>query len=184
MKVTLKMIAEKAGTSIGTVDRALKGRPGIRPETKERVLQMAKEMGYKPNRFASALSRKSTLRIGMVYPMKPTGFYQEIDRGVDKAAAELSQYGVFVEKIRHATSDPVQQSALLHQLDYKQFDGLAINSSGPASAMEIDRFVQEKLPVITFNTDAAGSILLATIPCNPGVWVRSCWAATWEGGAM
>lgn len=157
VKVTLKMIAEQAGTSIGTVDRALMGRPGIHPDTKNRVLLVAKDLGYKPNRFASALSRKRTIRIGMVYPSKPTGFYQEIDRGVDKAAEELRQYGVEIEKIRHQTQNPTEQAQLLRETDTARFDGMAVNSSGHASAMEIDRLTRENIPVITFNTDAAES---------------------------
>lgn len=157
VKVTLKIIAEMAGTSIGTVDRALMGRPGIHPATKERILQVARELGYKPNRFASALGRKRTLRIGMVYPCEPAGFYQEIDRGVDCAAEELAQYGVVVEKLYHSSQNPAEQAEMLIGIDPGRFDGLAINSSGYLSAPEIDRLMRKNLPVITFNTDAAES---------------------------
>lgn len=39
MAITAKEIAELAGVSRGTVDRALKGREGVNPETKERILK-------------------------------------------------------------------------------------------------------------------------------------------------
>lgn len=39
MAITSKEIAELAGVSRGTVDRALKGREGVNPKTKERILK-------------------------------------------------------------------------------------------------------------------------------------------------
>jgi LacI family transcriptional regulator len=56
-RVTLKLIAQRAGTSIGTVDRALKDREGVRRSTKERVLTAARDLGYIPNPFSNALRR-------------------------------------------------------------------------------------------------------------------------------
>ena len=156
-KITLKMIAEKAGTSIGSVDRALMGRSGVHPATKERILQVAKDLGYKPNRLASALGRKRTIRIAMVYPRNPLGFYHEIDRGADCAAEELAQYGVVVEKLYHATPNAPDQVDVLKSIDPTQFDGIAVNSAGHLSSLEIDRLTRANLPVITFNTDAAES---------------------------
>ena len=166
VNVTLKMIAEKAGVSIGTVDRALMGRTGIHPETKERVLGVARELGYKPNRFASALGRKRTVRIGVVYSREPVGFYRDVDNGVDIAAAELAQYGVVVEKLYHASQSPTEQAEVLANIDPTLFDGLAVNSAGYESALEINRLMREKLPVITFNTDAAESSRLFFVGNN------------------
>ena len=48
MAVTLQQIAEAAGVSRGTVDRALNNRGRIRPEVEERIKRIAREMGYQP----------------------------------------------------------------------------------------------------------------------------------------
>ena len=57
MAVTIKQIAELAEVSRGTVDKVLNGRPGVKAETKDRVLRIAKELDYKPNYLGKALVR-------------------------------------------------------------------------------------------------------------------------------
>ncbi len=156
-RVTLKMIAEHADTSIGTVDRALNNRDGVSEESKARILQVAETLGYRPNRFASALGRKKTIRIGAAYPEEPSDFYREIDQGFDRASEELRDYGVVLEKIRYKTQDPELARARLAQVDPEDYDGLAITSAGAQSVTEIGRFVAAGIPVVTFNTDAPDS---------------------------
>lgn len=154
---TIKEIAERAGTSIGTVDRALSNRSGISPATKQRVLQIAAELGYTPNKLASALGRKRALRIGVVSAENPSGFYSYIEQGVRRAAEDLADYSVEAELLLTPVLSPQEQKTLLENLDISRFDGLAVNSGGAPSTPLINRFVQSGLPVITFNSDAPGS---------------------------
>lgn len=160
------MIAEQAGTSIGTVDRALNNRKGVNEESKQLVLKVAAELGYRPNKLASALARKKTVRIGIAYPQRPHEFYRDIDAGVDKAAEELQDYGVMVDKIRYQTQDPDVTRARLMEIDPAQYDGLAINAGGSANISQIDHLVHSGIPVITFNTDAAESERLFYVGTN------------------
>ena len=62
MRATIKMIAEKAGVSIGTVDRVLHDRPYVKAEVKERVPKVMEELDYRPNHMASALATSGTTR--------------------------------------------------------------------------------------------------------------------------
>ena len=57
-QVRIKDIAEKAGVSIGTVDRVLHDRGEVAAKTKEKVLSIAREMQYQPNIVAQALTAK------------------------------------------------------------------------------------------------------------------------------
>lgn len=155
-RVTLKEIAERAGVSIGTVDRALNNRPGVSERSKRRVEQIAAELGYRPNRFASALSRRSEKRIAAVFPDRPAAFYGEIERGVDRAAAELRDFGVSVEKIRYPLNIPDGAARCLSELVQSHFDGVAVNAAGLTSGAEIDALAADGTPVITFNTDLPG----------------------------
>lgn len=56
MAVNAQKIAELAGVSRGTVDRALHNRGRIRPEVAARIQEIAAELGYKPNLVGQALS--------------------------------------------------------------------------------------------------------------------------------
>ena len=79
----IHLIAELANVSIGTVDRALHGRPGINEETRQRILQVARQVGYTPNLAARALSAsKSNLKIGVCVPREIHFFYDQLWSGI------------------------------------------------------------------------------------------------------
>ena len=76
----IKDIAKALKVSIGTVDRALHGRPGVSAKTKARVLQMAKRLGYKPNLAAQALKLNRRVSIGVVLPETHLAFLRSAAR--------------------------------------------------------------------------------------------------------
>ena len=165
-RVTLKTIAAESGVSIGTVARALNNQDGVNGETRRMILDIAERMRYRPNKLAGALARKKLLHIGVVYPEVSRDFYELICNGVCNAADELEDFGVTVESIRYETHNPDVEYEALNALDLSKFDGLAINSAGPAIEGFIDRISDTGLPVITFNTDAANSSRLFFIGSN------------------
>ena len=82
MAVTLQQIAEAAGVSRGTVDRALNNRGRIRPEVEERIKRIAREMGYQPSRAGRALAMaKRKIRIGVILQYMETPFMQQVLKG-------------------------------------------------------------------------------------------------------
>jgi LacI family transcriptional regulator len=66
--VTIKDIASRAGVSFSTVSKALLDNPNIKAATKERIWEIAREMGYQPNIAARSLVSKKTGAIGMIWP--------------------------------------------------------------------------------------------------------------------
>jgi LacI family transcriptional regulator len=68
MGVTIKDIATVTGVSFSTVSKALNNSPLVKPETKLKILQVAKELGYEPNFAARRLVAKETKTIGLVWP--------------------------------------------------------------------------------------------------------------------
>lgn len=64
--VSIKDIAEACGVSTATVSKALNNREDVNPVTKERVQEVAKQLGYLPNAMARALKTKKTYNIGVL----------------------------------------------------------------------------------------------------------------------
>jgi LacI family transcriptional regulator len=155
--ITLKIIAQRAGTSIGTVDRALKDREGVKKATKARVLDAARDLGYIPNPFSNALRRVGAIRLAMVYPEQPLPFYAPMTAGMNDAVNDLRDFGVEVTHFRYSLQKQDLEEAVLENLPAEDFQGVAINSAGPRVARQINRIAEKGVPVITFNTDAANS---------------------------
>src|SRR5262245_1905712 len=65
-RVTIRHIAERAGVSKGAVSYALNGRPGVSEDTRDRILAIARELGWYPNRAARALSAARADACGLV----------------------------------------------------------------------------------------------------------------------
>ena len=84
MRVTIKDVAQKTGLSVSTVSLVLNHKPHrISEETKQRVLEAAKEMNYHPNQLAVGLIKKKTNTIGLIIPDITNMFFAEIAKGAE-----------------------------------------------------------------------------------------------------
>lgn len=89
--MNLKTLSERLDLSQTTVSRALNGYPEVGKKTRERVLRMAAELNYKPNRFAKSLATGKSGHIGIIYPIENnliTPLFNEFLGGVTKKLAE------------------------------------------------------------------------------------------------
>src|SRR5919108_3594236 len=94
-RVTIRDIAERAGVSKGAVSYALNGRPGVSDTTRERILSIADELGWYPNRAARALSAARADACGLVLarPARTIAlepFFMEFIAGVEVELASRS----------------------------------------------------------------------------------------------
>lgn len=94
-RVTINDIARQAGVSKGAVSYALNGRPGVSEETRHKILDVAQELGWAPNRTARMLSGSRTDTLGLVLARDPRTlgtepFYMEFIAGLQ---SELSRRG-------------------------------------------------------------------------------------------
>ncbi len=166
MAVTLQQIAEAAGVSRGTVDRALNNRGRIRPEVAERIRTIAVEMGYKPNRAGKALALSGhSFKIGVIVQECTTSFMQELLKGVYRAKEEVENLGaeVLVCEIRGINTKAVLEA--MENFREENVQAIAINPAHNQSTKTvIDCFVQDyEIPVITFNTDLKESARLCYV---------------------
>lgn len=159
MAVTSQQIAELAGVSRGTVDRALHNRGRVNPEVAARILKIAQELGYQPNANGQALVRaRQGTRLGVILQSAETPTMQDVAAGVRQAAGELGRNGVEVDlrEVQGRDSAKVLQQA--DSLVKAGAAGLAIASNNTPDLIDcIDRLHSQGIPVVTLNTDAPGS---------------------------
>lgn len=85
-KIRIKDIAERAGVSVGTVDRVLHNRPNVSKPAREKVEKALKEMKYQPNVYASALAYNKSYTFYMLIPQHESeAYWEEIEQGAKKA---------------------------------------------------------------------------------------------------
>jgi len=120
--ITLKMVAESAGISVNTASRAINNKQDINSETKKRVLQIAKELGYIRNAAAVALRTKKTGTIGVVIADNRNPFYAEVLNGMEETAREKNYHIILANTQR----DYQKEEEAINLLLAKRVDGLLI----------------------------------------------------------
>lgn len=100
MAGTIQQIAELAGVSRGTVDRALNNRGRINPEVAKQIWQIADEIGYVPKhqrkKEQEQKKLEETYRIGVVTQLSNSPFMIQVNKGIYDAAERLLETGVQV----------------------------------------------------------------------------------------
>jgi LacI family transcriptional regulator len=154
---TLRDIAKSLGTSIGTVHRALHDNPGVSPETKARVLQMARSLGYRPNLAARYLSSRKTFRISVSTPQGTTSFWDEVRAGIREEATSILLENVELEFLTCARLGEGEEEALEAAIRNK-VDGIITFPSRPQSLRPwLRRASRARIPVVCVATDAPNS---------------------------
>ena len=138
MSVTIQQIAEKAGVSRGTVDRALNNRGRINPEVAEMVKRTAEEMGYVHKARKRQKSAGGKKKIGIVTQLSGSSFMLEVKRGIQTGKKELEELDELVkEGIQGLALMPVDTEGVREKLNW------LVN--------------EKKIPVVTFNSDIVGT---------------------------
>jgi len=82
--VKLIDVARKARVSEATASLALNRKPGVKPQTRERVLKAAKSLGYSPNTLARGLATRRTHSLGLVVTDIENPFFGSLTRYIDE----------------------------------------------------------------------------------------------------
>ncbi len=176
MAVTLKQIAEIAGVSRGTVDRALYNRGRIKPEVAERIKKIADELGYQPNRAGKALAMaKRPVKIGVIAQATETPFMHLLLSGVEDATKEIAAFGAEVLTRSGVGLDVEAQLKMIDELVGEGINGLAIAPADDARMRNrINELIAANIPVVTFNVDIADTERLCFVGQNSEQAGRTC----------
>jgi len=163
----IPLIAKLAGVSIGTVDRALHGRPGINENTLKRILKIAREIGYKPNPAARALSTGRHIRIGICVPKEIAFFYDELWDGIRDEADRYASRGVEFSTVDVPELGRGERSAF-KQLLKSELSGIIVTPGNPdAMTPLIDAAERQGARVICVSTDAPVSQRSSVVCIEP-----------------
>lgn len=87
-KIAIKDIARMLNTSTATVSRALNNHPAIKKETKDKVLKLVKEVGYRPNTIAKNLKMQRSNTIGILVPNVGLDFFAIAISEIEKVVSD------------------------------------------------------------------------------------------------
>ena len=135
---TLKTIADLCGLGVPSVSRALNDSPEISEETKRRVRQIAKEVGYVPDRAGLRLRTGQTFTIGLVFRITPD---DQMSRLIPSIARTLLSTG-FQITITPALSHQDGMQAIRQVVEGRMADAVIFNETlidDPRTAYLLDR---------------------------------------------
>jgi LacI family transcriptional regulator len=155
--LTIKDVAKLAGVSHATVSRVLNHSPKIRPATRDRVLQVVRDLDFTRNTSARSLSSGQRFTIGLLVmfdvfePRYPAEFLLGLLAGM---TAELNARGytltLFFDQIRQQ-----RDQVPTRRLSRGHMDGLFVISTGREAATA-HKVAQVKLPVVLVNQSIDG----------------------------
>ncbi|MEC1670715.1 LacI family DNA-binding transcriptional regulator [Bacillus mojavensis] len=151
MKTTIYDVARKAGVSITTVSRVINHTGRISDKTRQRVMNVMKEMEYTPNVHAAALTGKRTNIIGLVTPDISNPFYGELAKSIEERADELG----FQIIICSTDYDPKKETKYFSVLKQKNVDGIifATGIENHDSMAALEEIINEHIPLAMISQD-------------------------------
>jgi LacI family transcriptional regulator len=147
-EITIYDIAKVLNISPATVSRGLKDHPAINVKTRKRITEMAREMGYRSNTFASNLRRQKTNTIGIIVHELKSQFISSALAGIEKVTTKAG-YDLI---IGHSSETYKKEAANAHNLFHKRVDGLIASLAFDTANLDhFDPFVQKGIPIVFFD---------------------------------
>lgn len=147
-EVTIYDIALKLDISSATVSRGLQDHPAINKNTRKKIQDIAKELGYRHNNFASNLRKQKTNTIGvMVHELNST-FMTSVLAGIEKVTTEAG-YDIV---IAHSSESFEKETANANNLFHKRVDGIIASLSFDTNNLNhFKQFEDRGIPLIFFD---------------------------------
>jgi len=125
---SIRKLAELAGVSRATVSRALLGQPYVAPEKKARILELAEQCHYRPNRLAQGVLAGRSRLLGILWFSLSDSFFSRVLSSVMRHAFSVPYHAVMME----TGGDPRHTRDALHALIEQRVEGAIINSGHDA----------------------------------------------------
>ncbi len=142
-QVTLKDVSRKAGVSVNTVSRVLNGKPDVSKKTRERVVQVAAELGYVPDGVAQGLRRKATQTIGVIVTDIGNPFFSAVVKGIE----EETRNAGFQIILMNTDENPTLEKDAVCVLLQKRVDGVLMTPC-QKSDEPVKMLVRRNMPLV------------------------------------
>ena len=159
MGISLKNISEAAGVSISTVSRALSDDPEVRKrvslENRERIRQLANNLGYSPNFNARSLKSKFTKTFGLIVTSAADPFWSIIIDAAERVLAEVG-WSLF---IAYSHNDLDREVEVINTLHGRRVDAIMIAASKiGSSSQHLKRLLNIDAEILMINRQGEGMI--------------------------
>lgn len=140
MATTLSDVAHLAGVSTAAVSLVLNGKKGVSDETRQRILAILEETGYRVNRLGRALRQSRTGSVGLYMPSSAVhfGYYTETTLGV---AETLNQHDISLLIVPSTPQEPKIES-------FPAVDGFILMEPH-SDDLGVEAILRQELPVVS-----------------------------------
>jgi len=146
--VTIYDLARALKMAPSTVSRGLNDHPEINKKTKKKILEMASQMQYQSNTFASNLRRQCTNTIGVMVPKLNSYFVSTVLAGMEKVASE-NGYNLIISQSLELMSKEIKNA---NTMFHNRVDGLLVSLSFDTTDIDhFSDFIKKDIPVIFFD---------------------------------
>lgn len=142
-KVNIYDVAAKAEVGIGTVSRVLNNSPKVKTETRTKVLEVIKELNYRPNKLAQNLASQKANAIGIIVPTFIDHFFVEVLKGI-QAALEAEKIDLILYKI---DKDQAMLDKILDIVHSKKVDGI-VAVTMDIGEEDYQQLLAEEIPIV------------------------------------
>ena len=146
-QVTIKDIARETGFAVSTVSRALNDSWEVSRETREVVLQKAREMNYHPNTQARGLVTRRSKMVGMVVPdLFRSTFFARVARAIQTTLMPQGYHLILTQ----SNESPEEERKLLQMLRSQNVDGLIVCTATDSGFNRdlFEEFVREGIALV------------------------------------
>ncbi|HEV8271969.1 MAG TPA: LacI family DNA-binding transcriptional regulator [Chitinophagaceae bacterium] len=166
--ITIYDIAQQLSLSSSTVSRALQDHPSIKKKTKQKVVNKAKELGYRYNHFAGSLRKQKTNTIGFLVHELNSSFITSVLSGIEKITTAAG-YNLL---IAHSSESFKKEIANAQNFFNQRVDGLIASLTFETENLNhFKPFNDKGIPLVFFdrveeNNDYNTSVIIDNYKCG------------------
>lgn len=147
-EVTIYDIASRLNIAASTVSRSLNNNAVVSKKTRKKVLDLAKEMGYQSNTFASNLRRQKTNTIGVIVPKLNSNFVSSVIAGLEEIANKAGYNLIISQSLEKSAKEAVNVETLFKS----RVDGLIVSLAYDTKDLShFDPFIKKGIPLVFFD---------------------------------